>query len=564
MPDVISDLEFQVRSDPFNPAHHIALAKAYLDHGDEERARRVIAIKRRLPSQDPSVHFEWGKLCEELGMSQQARESYEQAIALKPQDPEYHFKVALLLYEKGSWERALKHLQKTVSLRPKDEEAKRMLASLYEELGFHGSSKVLRGTEKRTSPLPQTVLPELTIQEASVFLDLFKGREVGYARYHFVHTGNLVHAPVNRVLGFDEITQHVKGEETFGIFPLRSDRTLKFSLFRVRVPWRRIVSNIKNCGFLAISEDNIHQYAKGMAERIMDHGFSAYLERPGRHERRVWLFFEEFVPMGLAERFLNAILEKVPAPGVDISVNSVLGFKGMGLGWQDHPVMLPLGINRRAGIRCYFVDGDGKPHENQIEWLHKIRTVPVGDIRRFLKSDGQGTTEARRKSYGDLRRLEEHCPVFDEIIRKVRSGRNLRDEEKRILYFTVGFLENGVALLHDLLEDCPDYRPNRVDRIASRLGSHPVSCPKIRSTLPEITAYVRCDCIFKIRPGTYPSPLLHIDPFLVPPGQDGPAPPLTGEELKDEYERLSAEIDLLTKRREEIRRELAKEGESFQ
>jgi hypothetical protein len=556
----IARIESQIKSDPFNPAPHIALAKAYLDQGDEERARMVIAIKRKLPSQDPSVHFEWAKLCEQLGMSRQARESYEQAIALNPQDAEFHFKLGVLLYEKGAWERALKHLQKTISLSPQNEEAKGMLASLYEELGFPGSARVLRRMEKRTSPLPQTTVPELTIQEVSVFLDLLKGREVGYARYHFINTGNLVHAYVNRVFGSDEIMQHVKGDETYGIFPLRSDQTLKFSLIRARVPWRRIVTKIKDSGFLAITEDNVHQYASGMVERIRDYGFSAYLERPGRYERRVWFFFEEFVPMGLGERFLKAILEKVPAPGLDISVNPVLGFKGTGLGRQDNPVMLPLGINRRAGIRCYFLDANGYPYENQMELLQKIRTVPSDDVRRFLKFDGGQFKETHRKAQESLKKLEERCSVLDEIFRKARSGRNLRDEEKRALYFTVGFLENGTALLNDVLQDCPDYRPKRVDRMASRLGSHPVSCPKIRATLPEITAYVRCDCKFKMtRPGVYPSPLLHIDPFLVPQGRNPAEIPITHEELKEEYRRLSDDIELLMKKREELGHRLLEE-----
>ena len=153
----IKDIEAQIKTDPFNPAHHIALAVAYLEEGDEERARKVIAIKRRLPSKDPSVHFEWGRLCEELGMARQARESYEQAIALSPNNPEYHFRLALLYHEKGAWERTLKHLQKTISLSPQNGDAKTMLASLYEEMGFKGSAIAVHGKERRTDSVFQTL-----------------------------------------------------------------------------------------------------------------------------------------------------------------------------------------------------------------------------------------------------------------------------------------------------------------------------------------------------------------------------------------------------------------------
>src|SRR4030043_353218 len=140
MLNTIYEIELKIKSDPFNPLHQIALAKGYLEEGNEERARKVIAIKRRLPSKDSSVHFEWGKLCEELGMARQARESYQQAIALNPKNADYHFRLALLYHEKGAWERTLKHLQKTVFLSPQNADAKTMLASLYEEIGFKGSA----------------------------------------------------------------------------------------------------------------------------------------------------------------------------------------------------------------------------------------------------------------------------------------------------------------------------------------------------------------------------------------------------------------------------------------
>src|SRR4030065_958962 len=93
--------------------------------------------------------------------------------------------------------------------------------------------------------------------------------------------------------------------------------------------------------------------------------------------------------------------------------------------------------------------------------------------------------------------LEKSCPVVEEILRKARSGRNLRIEEKRVICFTLGFLEDGAKLLHDVLEDCPDYRPNRVNRMALNLGENPISCPKIRELLPETTAYLPCNCSFK-------------------------------------------------------------------
>ena len=510
----ILDIESQIKADPFNPLHQIALAKAYLEEGDEERARKVIAIKRRLPSKDPSIHFGWGKLCEELGMARQARESYEQAIALNPNNPDYHFPLALLYYEKGAWERALKHLQKTVSLSPQNADAKTMLASLYEEMGFKGSAIAVHGRERKTDLVFQTLAIDFSEEDMNIILDLFKGREFGYATYHLSATGIANPSFLKGVLGFNEIRSHLRGEETYSVYPLRADRTLRFTCVHVAIPWRKVLENMKNAGFLALLEQKAQQYAREIIEKSREYGIPAYLENSGARDRRVWFFFEEFVPVELAERFLNALLDKVSAPPSDIMVAFLLGVKGKGIGYEDHPVMLPLGFNRRTGKRCFFIDNYGDPFEDQLLWVKKNRRISRTEIQSFIMSSERRRYKWVPMDFDPLKRLEKSCPVIEEVIRKARSGRMLRHEEKMVVFFTLSFLNDNLNSLHRVLEPCPDYRPKKVDRLASRLKSNPISCPKIRELLPETTAYLPCNCSFTVREGSYPSPLLHIKPEI--------------------------------------------------
>ncbi len=54
---------------------HLELAKKLIAEGDEDRARDVILAHRRAPCADPEVHFEWGRLCEEIAAFNQARQS---------------------------------------------------------------------------------------------------------------------------------------------------------------------------------------------------------------------------------------------------------------------------------------------------------------------------------------------------------------------------------------------------------------------------------------------------------------------------------------------------------
>jgi len=552
MLNTIYEIELKIKSDPFNPLLHIALTKAYLENGDEERARKVVAIKRRLPSKDPSIHFEWGKLCEELGMARQARESYEQAIALSPNNAHYHFCVALLYHERGAWERTLKHLQKTVSLSPQNVDAKEMLVGLYEEMGFKGSATAVHGKERKTDGVFQAFGFDFSDEDTKLILDLFKGKEFGYATYHLSATGIANPSLVKGVLGFNEIRSHLRGEETYGVYPLRADRTLKFTCVHIAIPWRKVLDNIKNAGFLAILEQKVHQYAREIFEKSREYSIPAYLENSAGRDRRIWFFFEEFVPMELAERFLNALLDKLPAPSSDITVAFLLGVKGKGIGYEDHPVMLPLGFNRRTGKRCFFIDGYGDPYEDQLLWVKKIRPVSRAEIQSFIVSAERRRYEWVRKDFDPLKWLEKSCPVIAEVIRKARSGRMLNHEEKMVIFFTLGFLNDNLDSLHNVLETCPDYRPKKVDRLASRLKSNPISCPKIRELLPETTAYLPCNCSFTVREGSYPSPLLHIDTALVPSRAEKLSSSWPEEVLK-KYNALNARIEDLTKRRDELK-----------
>ncbi|NWF92147.1 MAG: tetratricopeptide repeat protein [Syntrophaceae bacterium] len=545
------DLESQIRSDPFNPLLHIALAKAYLEGGDEERARKIVAIKRRLPSKDSKVHFEWGRLCEELGMSRQARESYEEAIALDPDNPDNHFRLALLCQEKGAWERTLKHLQKTVSLFPQHAEAKEMLASLYEEIGLKGSALAVHEKKREGDSVFHAFPFDLTEDDINLFLDLFKGKEFGYATYHLSKAGLVNHTFVKGVLGFGEVYKHLRGEETYGVYPLRGDRTLKFTCVHVAIPWRKVLENIKNEGFLTLLEQKVHQYVRKILEKSREMGIPVYLEDSGERDRRAWFFFEEFLPAELADRFLNAILDGVPAPPSDTTLTLLMGVKGKGIGQEEHPIMLPLGFNRRTARRCFFVNEYGDPYEDQLLWIKKIRLIGRAEAQGFCLSAGRRKYRRVQIEFDPLKRLIKSCPVIDEICRKAQSGRMLSHEEKLVIFFTLGFLKDNFRSLHHFLEPCPDYRPKKVERLASRLKSNPISCPKIRELLPDHTAYLPCNCYFNIPEGGYPNPLLHIDPRLVPHREDRLSMPGHEEVLK-EYQDLNKRIEELTKRRNEL------------
>lgn len=508
----IALLEMQIKSDPYNPHLHIELARAYLEDGNEERARKIVATRRRLPSKDSSVPLQWGQLAEELGMAAQARESYELAVGLDPTNGELHFRTALLHYEHGAWERALKHLKRVVLLSPQNEEARSLLISLYEEMGLVRLAQEVREPSKAPPPAEvPAVIEGPTGRDIATLLDLFRGKEFGYAKFGIGPAGDVFCESMTGTLGDSEVLAHIRGEAVYGTYPLRSDKTLKHCALRIFVPWKRVLENIKNSGFLALSEGHVQDHARKVVRRAAELGLPVYLENPGDRERKIWFFFEEFIPVDLAERFLNGLLDKIPAPGVDLSTELFIGYKASAAGHKEDSLPLPLGLNPRTGRRSLFVRDDGEPIENQWLLLRKIRTLTRKGMKAFLHGGSRRLHPVPLSSRADVKHLREGCQVLNEILKKARSGRNLHPEEKRVLFFILGFLPDGREILHHVLEPCPDYRPKKVDQMFTRLGEHPISCPKIRYVIPEITGYVKCDCSFGLLPGMYPNPLLHLE-----------------------------------------------------
>jgi hypothetical protein len=193
----------------------------------------------------------------------------------------------------------------------------------------------------------------------------------------------------------------------------------------------------------------------------------------------------------------------------------------VGLGWEENPVLLPLGLHRATLRRCFFLDSEGEVSADQINFLRRIRPMPCGQPVGLIPP------AAARKSPGppwihapQAMKIYKGCTVVAELVERAFHGRNLRHVEKLALFYSFGIVENGCTALHEVLENCPDYDFEKVARQVSRLKPNPISCLKIRKLLPELASSVRCDCVFDLRGDKYPSPVLHVNPHLVPTSRE--------------------------------------------
>lgn len=508
--------------DPSDPLLYVKQAEGYLESGDEFRAREVTVRRRNIPSNDPTVHLKWAHLCEDLGMARQARESYERALKISPNDSEILYRLACLLNETGHYEESIHYLKKAIKHNPDHIEAKKLLSVDYRALGLTGQAEVLYPLPKKHTEPVRYFPPSIGEGDTGKFLGLFAGREVGYALQVINEEIGIISYEFKEApLDHDLVLKHINGDLTLTAYPLRTDNTVKYAIVETKLRKRVLKANIKNQAYLTyLNEKALHHsiYLKQIASQ---YGIPGYIDSSGAHSYRLWFFFSSFIHFLKVKDFLTRFFDELPIPDSNLVVEPILATKGIGIGWLEQAILLPLGINKATCKRSLFLDEDGRPYKEQLKFLKKIQEIPYKDAIRSLRKSHQsasGATDTRLSE--PVKQLIHSCPVLSELSRRSLAGRLLPHDEKVILFYTVGLIDRDGVSLHRLLETCPDYNYEKVNRQVVRLKPNPISCLKIRELVPEITASVLCNCSFDLRGGKYPSPLLHVNPHLVPASKD--------------------------------------------
>jgi len=538
-------IQNRIKADPYNPRLYLELAEVYLDEGNEGKARDIVVRRRNMPSDDPVIHRNWAVLCEEFGMARQAIESYQRALKLAPRDTDALYRLALLFADIGHYEKSIRYLKKTIKYDPDHQEAKRLLADDYRAIGLEGSAEVLEPKAKKLTPgtPPRYFTPPITDEHTGIFLNLFAGREIGYAVQEVdPTTGQISYSYCEAPLTHDLIASHLLGEITLAGYPLRSDNTEQYAALSVNIQPGVLEDNLKNKGYLAYLKEKTKDHVLALSRCAQQLNLPAYPEDTGWYEYRLWFFFRNPTHFLKIKRFITAFLEKVPLPDGNLTVEPVLATKPVGIGWVERPTMLPLGVHKATLYRSLFLDSDGRPEGEQLKYLKKIRKITPKAIQERCRTRSVSVIGLDARMEGmpyPVSTLAGKCAIVKELIHKAFAGRVLRREEKVILFYTVGIADRDGDSLHSILENCPDYHYVKVERQFQRLQPNPISCLKIRELIPELTASVGCNCAFDLRGGKYPSPLLHVNPHLVPAAEEFlPAANLPVREVARRYVNL--------------------------
>ncbi|HBZ54150.1 MAG TPA: hypothetical protein DEO88_01990, partial [Syntrophobacteraceae bacterium] len=508
---------------------YLDLARSLIEAGDDDRAREAVVKGRNLPGNDTAAHRTWGTICEELGMARQARESYERALRLNAGDGEARLRLAVLLAEVGHYEQSLDQLRRLLHHDPAHQEARRLLAENCRLLGLAGQAEALQPAGK---PVPSSPLryfpPSIGTRDTETMLRLFAGREIGYAVQEISSaTGELSYEHRDVPLTHELVRDHLSGNISLGVYPLRSDNTARYAALAIRPRAGARETRLNNPSAIRMIEEKMRHHALALAARARQRSLPVELEQGADNHFRLWFFFKDGDHFLRLKTVIGAFVETLPVAPADIVVEPLLATRPVGIGWVEHAIPLPLGMDLGTQRRSLWVDVQGEPYPEQLKALRRIRQIPLRQALEMMRASRSarplGTGSALDALHPAAQRLCRACAVVRGLVREASSGRLLRREQKVALFYTLGLVDRDGGTLHQVLNATPDYDYQKVERQLARLQPNPISCLKIRDLLPELTASVGCNCVLDLRGGKYPSPLLHIHPHLVPSTEAVPA-----------------------------------------
>ncbi len=534
--------------------------------GDVAEAVRLAQSRDTRAVVDCGFHLGWADVLEELGLTDDAAQELNLALRDDPANMEIHPRLAELLLDQGRPEKAARVWMAAVKLKPQE-------ARYYQELGsalreareFAKARNVYEVGFKRTEdPKLAALLRELNFIEAEdsaedqpqtvdapeplgqaptqsqlmVFESLFRGRQGVHARQWISPSGDTGYTPVQETLTPNVIENHILGNYTVGIYPVRLDNTVGFIAFDFDIAKFAVAKAIKSRSAWEALMAKAHQTACRVAEFAAAVEIPVYIEDSGFKGRHVWLFIEVPIPAGVAKKCGETILKQIGGLPPEIAVEVFPKQGAVKRGGLGNLIKLPLGIHKRTGRRGLFVTPEGSPCPDQLRFLEEIRKTPrrviYALIQKYYSLGGVGPAhtadDAPPWSAGvddapvDLlpkAALDYHpdtdpqfqamllkCGILGAVVEKVNREGALTRDETQVLIHTVGHLDQGPEAVNFFFRRCPNMDPGLF--MKSKLTGNPMSCPKIRSRLPQVSAAVKCSCSFHAGVGLYPNPLNHL------------------------------------------------------
>lgn len=409
------------------------------------------------------------------------------------------------------------------------------------------------------------------------FLCLFGGREGVYASQFVDPNGRIGYRPVREHFEKEALKAHLDGEITAGIYPLRLDGTVKWIAFDIDVSKHflnsataeeikykfeemkavvtRLRERLNSLGIEPLVEDSGHKgyhlwcffhepVAARIARRIANI-IIAKVDIKSAEFVSVEVFPKQSavgeggignlikIPLGIHKKTGRRCVLVDPVNFTEIEnyeaaisaagyvpvkiVDAVLRFDEKRAAEEaDQPsVIVPTPIAASTSIAasalirpaCRILQ---KPDPARMAVENADKKIVPAQCGLFEKTD----ITALINGFGDeLKALAQKCGAIGFILKKAFAEKHLTHDERLVLLYTFGFVENGgKAAIHSVISNCTDYKQSVTEAFIGSRRSHCMGCVRIRQRLSGSLKNFVCECKFDLGASdAYPSPLVHIN-----------------------------------------------------
>jgi group II intron reverse transcriptase/maturase len=523
MKQLDSIIESQTNSIPA----HILKTALCIEDGNREEALEVISRGTELSSEDPELHHQWGILYDTLDLPDQARDEYYLSLRADSSYKETCYSLGLNHLQSGNVEKAIRFLQKAIQLDTSFAEAHFALGTALENWGLAGAAQKAFKQAKQLNPdikMPKISLEMQEPKEAisyseddiKLFLRLFSGREGVFARQWLNPNGRYGYTPVSQPLTEEQIKKHLDGEDTLGLYLMRGDNTVKVAVLDIDVNKSVIQETGADRDTLAGWQKIILRDANIISQLCKEADVPVYIENSGWKGVHCWFFFAEPIRASQVRKFLKGVCINAGDPPAGIHREIFPKQDEVAKDALGCLIKLPLGIHKVTGKRCMFIHNSGEPYEDQLALLRQVKL-----ISKEILSEAKSRLQDRKEPEEDIddsqvKKVLEKCNVIRYLADKAEKLGDLNHYERLAILYTLGHIGSaGKHYVHKIISHCPNYNQHVTEKWIRRLKPFPISCPKIREMLCDITPSVGCYCEFPKLKSNYPTPLLHADPEYI-------------------------------------------------
>lgn len=474
---------------PLDLATLIGLAEISLEVHDREHAGKLLDGRRALaePAKNPEAHYRLGKLLQNLGRIDDALAEFTIALRLNPEHAPAKEAVQQADVAHDDTYKSIERLKKVIQSNPNFAQAYRDLAFCYAETGEYGLAKeayqkalaletekvgarkvVPRADEERAIAAGRPVSPappeKLTLSDAHIalFLSLFRGKRRLFARQWADGKGRCGFDPVSRPMEADDVRKHLAGEETLAIYLINEEGLAHAGVIDIDIDKKALLEYARQKDKIAELRAAVQRDADRISSVCQNLKVHTLIEDSGYKGRHLWFFFATPFPLKLARAFLKLTCQRAGEPSPAIHWEIFPNCDKLRANAFGPLIKLPLGIHKRSGRRCVFLDTQGAVMSHPESALEQTQQNMKEDIESLILTYGAKTSATQDKPAEKppslVRNLLAGCDIVQGLVGKAKATHYLTHPERLTLLYTLGHLgSEGQKYLHQVISYTINY-----------------------------------------------------------------------------------------------------------